>query len=73
MEPVICYLLKTSLIINYNHINLMKLQRAYGGVTIMVSIVTGNYLIIKDYERLQRERTFRAEITQFLLGDIHNV
>lgn len=50
----------------------MKLQRAYGGVTIMVSIVTGNYLVIKDYERLQRERTFRAETTQFLLGDIHN-
>ena len=73
MEPVICYLQKTFLIINYNHINLMKLQRAYGGVTIMVSIVTGNYLIIKDYERLQRERTFRAETTQFLLGDIHNV
>ena len=34
------------------------LSKAYGGVTLLVSIVTGGCLVTGDLERLQRQHSF---------------
>ena len=38
-----------------------KIPRAYGGVCFMTSLVSGNYLLTRDAEKLQREYYFSLD------------
>jgi len=50
----------------------MKLNRAFGGVTFLVSTITGNYLYTQDLERIQRQATFTEDFMQYNFGARHN-
>ena len=38
-----------------------SLPRTYGGVCFMVSLISGNYLITRDTEKLQRQAYFEED------------
>ncbi len=38
-----------------------SLPRAYGGVCFMVSLISGNYLITRDTEKIQRQAYFEDD------------
>lgn len=32
----------------------MKINKVYGGVTFMTALITGNYMVLQDQERIRR-------------------
>ena len=49
----------------------MRISKAYGGVTMMVALVTGNCLVNSDIERLQRVRIFDNEFMDANFTEAH--
>ena len=49
----------------------MKISRAYGGVTLMCSLITGNCLVNSDFERLNRLYSFDHEYLELKFEDMH--
>ena len=49
----------------------MSLSRAYGGVTLMCGLITGNYLISSEYERVQRMEQFNHDFMDFNFQTTH--
>lgn len=43
----------------------MRLPRAYGGVTLMTSVITFNYMVTMDQERIRRVKMFNDEFMHF--------
>jgi hypothetical protein len=48
-----------------------NIPKAYGGVTLMVSVVTGACLITWDVERLQRQYSFSQEFLEYSFNEQH--
>ena len=49
----------------------MHIPKAYGGVTLMVSVVTGGCLVMGDAERLQRQYSFTQEFLEYHFNEQH--
>eukprot|EP00347_Sterkiella_histriomuscorum_P009408 403341329 len=49
----------------------MKVNRAYGGVTLCASLITGSCVTISNFERMQRQFSFDNEYMDYKFTDIH--
>ena len=49
----------------------IALPKAYGGVALFVSLITGGCLVSSDLERVQRSQAFTEEFLDFQFNELH--
>lgn len=47
------------------------IPKAYGGVTLMVSLVTGGCLVMGDLDRAHRQQFFTNDFLEFTFNELH--